>query len=222
MEVIPSIEKVIQMQFDSLAKKALRGEASDIKRQTKRRGKREVLQADLPRNVNISVVYELFIEQDCFYVQGYPVVVHDERLAKALMELPEEILEIVLLYFFLDMTDQEIADLFNMDRSSVNRKRNNSLIQLQKILEELSYGKKRKNKQFALLPYSTIKAATQGDVDAIQAVLNHYSPYILKLSSKTLFDENGDSYFYIDEEKRHRLEIKLITIILQFDVNNIK
>ena len=48
---------------------------------------------------------------------------------------------------------------------------------------------KQKNSDSALLPYSTIEAAASGNVDAINAVLAHYSRYICALSTKTLYDE---------------------------------
>ena len=70
----------------------------------------------------------------------------------------------------------------------------------------------------ALLPYSTIEAAASGNVDAINAVLAHYSRYICALSTRTLYDENGVPHLCVDEELRRRLETKLITRILDFDV----
>lgn len=69
-----------------------------------------------------------------------------------------------------------------------------------------------------LLPYSTIEAATSGNVDAINAVLKHYERYISALSTRNLYDENGNSHLCVDEEMKRRLETKLITKILSFDV----
>ena len=37
----------------------------------------------------------------------------------------------------------------------------------------------RKNEE-RLLPFETIKAATEGDVDAMDKILKHYKPYIVK------------------------------------------
>lgn len=77
----------------------------------------------------------------------------------------------------------------------------------------------QKNNTTALLPYSTIEAAATGNVDAINAVLAHFSRYICALSTRTLYDENGVPHLCVDEEMRRRLETKLITKILDFDVN---
>ena len=70
-----------------------------------------------------------------------------------------------------------------------------------------------------LVPYSTIVAATQGDVLAVEAVLQHYSGYISTLSTQAYFDCYGNVEFYVDEIIRQRVKIKLITSILKFKVS---
>lgn len=71
--------------------------------------------------------------------------------------------------------------------------------------------------RYKLLPYATIQAATQGDPDAVAAVLRHYEGYIATLSTRNLYDERGNAYLCVDETLRARLEIKLITGLLAFD-----
>ena len=68
-----------------------------------------------------------------------------------------------------------------------------------------------------LIPYPVIVLAAGGDVDAINAVLRHFGDYISVLSTKRLYDENGNPYLCVDEGLRRRLETKLITAILTFD-----
>lgn len=75
-----------------------------------------------------------------------------------------------------------------------------------------------RNPRYKLLPYSIILAATQGDPDAIAAVLHHYEGYIAKLSLRNLYDEHGNVCLCVDETRKHRLEIKLITGLLAFKV----
>ena len=78
------------------------------------------------------------------------------------------------------------------------------------------------NKEAAsLLPYSLIKAAASGNVDAINAVLKHYERYIMALAARTLYDENGVPYLCVDEELRRRLETKLIIKILDFKADKV-
>lgn len=74
----------------------------------------------------------------------------------------------------------------------------------------------RFQRRYKPLPYTIIQPATQGDPDAIAAVLRHYEGYIAKLSTRRLFDEDGNVYHSVDEAMRRRLEIKLIAGILSF------
>lgn len=67
-----------------------------------------------------------------------------------------------------------------------------------------------------LLPLEIIEAATHGDIAAINSVLAHFEGYIAKLATRTLYDEQGSSYQYLDPELQRRLETKLIVRILRF------
>lgn len=75
---------------------------------------------------------------------------------------------------------------------------------------------KRTNKN--LLPYPVIMAAVSGNVDAINAVLEHFAGFITALSTRTMYDEQGKTLSYVDEELRRRLETKLILKIPTFTV----
>lgn len=74
------------------------------------------------------------------------------------------------------------------------------------------------NKAGNLLPFNVIAAAANGDTDAICVILKHYEGYIMKLCTRTLRDENGNTYSYIDEEMCNRLKIRLIARTLAFNV----
>ena len=67
-----------------------------------------------------------------------------------------------------------------------------------------------------LLPFHVIAAASGGDADAMCTVLKHYDGYIAKLCTRTMRDNDGNTYAYIDEEMRNRLKIRLITRTLSF------
>ena len=70
-----------------------------------------------------------------------------------------------------------------------------------------------------LLPYETIIKACEGDPEAVNRVLDHYSGYIAALSMRRGYDQNGNPCFAVDEEIRRRIETKLIVAILSFDLN---
>ena len=77
---------------------------------------------------------------------------------------------------------------------------------------------KAQNHKHSLVPFSVIEAASNGNVEAINAVLKHYEAYITALATRCLYDENGVQHLFVDDEKRKRLEIKLITKILDFEI----
>lgn len=67
-----------------------------------------------------------------------------------------------------------------------------------------------------LLPYPVILAASKGDPDAMKIVVQHYQSYIAQLSMKKIRDENGNTYYGIDEDLRERLQSKLMRAVLSF------
>ena len=79
-------------------------------------------------------------ERFCFQVQGYNIPIRNEILANALVKLSEKKRDIILLAYFLDMTDQEIADKLDMVRYTVQRRRAKSLKELKKEMEVDSSG----------------------------------------------------------------------------------
>ena len=70
-----------------------------------------------------------------------------------------------------------------------------------------------------MVPHPCIVLILVGSVhhDKI-AVIPNLIRYICALSTRTLYDENGVPHLCVDEEMRRRLETKLITKILDFDV----
>lgn len=77
---------------------------------------------------------------------------------------------------------------------------------------------RRINRKKELLPFYIIMNATSGDVDAIHKVLNHYEGYIRRLSTRVMYDEYGEAHYWVDEELRRRLEIRLITTTIKFQI----
>lgn len=77
---------------------------------------------------------------------------------------------------------------------------------------------KQNNQREQLLPFPVIEAASNGDADAINQVLQHYEGYITTLSTRTLYDEYGNPHICVDEGIRRRLQTKLITAIISFQI----
>ena len=60
-------------------------------------------------------------------------------IADAIHSLPEEKRRAVLLYYFFDMSDAEIAELYQIPRSTVQYRRTSSFELLKRYLEEHAY-----------------------------------------------------------------------------------
>lgn len=54
--------------------------------------------------------------------------------------------------------------------------------------------------------------------EAMKMVVQHYEGYISYLSTRTLKDERGNTYYGIDEDIRDRLRSKLMRAVLDFEV----
>ena len=67
---------------------------------------------------------------------GMDIRVYDDELAEALKRLSEKKRNNVLMYYFLEMSDTEIAKRQNISRSGVFQNRHNSLELMKKILKE--------------------------------------------------------------------------------------
>lgn len=66
---------------------------------------------------------------------GYDISVSDERVSEALNALPTDRRDIILLSYFLDMTDREVGELLNLVRRTVAYRRTSTLRELKKFME---------------------------------------------------------------------------------------
>ena len=68
-------------------------------------------------------------------MSGYDVFVRNALLGEALETLSERKRNIVLLSYFLDMSDAEIGQLLNVVRSTVFRHRKAALVKIKQYME---------------------------------------------------------------------------------------
>jgi len=143
LELTPSQKKTVRHQFDSFCRKILREEARDYLRHIAWRSDHEVSLSELSEEqvTKLYVLDEYPSEQFHFHVQGFGVTVRNEKLADALNTLSDEKRDIVLLAYFMDMTDQEIADRLNLVRRTVQYKRTSSLEEMKQRMEVKDDGK---------------------------------------------------------------------------------
>ncbi|MDD3279139.1 MAG: sigma factor-like helix-turn-helix DNA-binding protein [Lachnospiraceae bacterium] len=131
-------QKTTQCQFESLLKKVTRGIVANYRKELSRRQNKEVSFCELPEIVveNFAVWDDYETDYTVFNVCGIDIRVLDDKLAEALKRLPEKKRNILLMFYFLEMSDTEIGDLLNITRRSSHRNRTSSLDEIKKIFEE--------------------------------------------------------------------------------------
>ena len=71
-------------------------------------------------------------------------------------------------------------------------------------------------KESDLLPYPIIVAATKGDPDAMNTVMNHFHGFMYHLSLRKIEDKKGNIYYGVDSDTYDRLRTRLIKAVLSF------
>ena len=130
-----------QKLFDSYCKRILKNEAIDCFREIQKHRQREIFFSELSEKEWKQLYMEDEYDLDTcnFQVLGYDVEVKDALIAEALNLLSDKKREVVLLAYFLDMSDTEIAKLLDLRQSTIHYHRTSSLGILKKFLE----GKKK-------------------------------------------------------------------------------
>ena len=130
-------EWTVRHQFDRLCKLALKGEVIDYQRHMDYRQKHEMMLSELPMKEwsKLFTMDEYEFDSYRFQVLGYDVEVKDTLIAEALQSLTEKKRNVILLSYFLDMSDAEIAREMNLVRSTIHEHRKRSLELLKNIME---------------------------------------------------------------------------------------
>lgn len=137
-------------QFDYVCKMTIKHEFIDIQRKKKRQRRHEVLFSELSEEERKKCCYldEYSVENSHFFVLGYDIEVKDSLLAEALLDLSEKKRNVILLYYYIGMTDDEIAREMKLVRSTIHEHRKRSLEILQQKMK--GYVRNEKGKKSGL------------------------------------------------------------------------
>jgi len=129
----------IRCAFNGFCRRALKNEAINAHRDTKRQQLREVTFSDLtPQEENQLFTHDSYFADDeaekSFSVAGKEITA--KLLAEALHSLPEDKRNAVLMYYFFEKSDVEIGKLLDIPRSTVQYRRTSSFELLKRYLEE--------------------------------------------------------------------------------------
>lgn len=135
-ETEPSGKEIVRRKFCAYCIKVLRGEALNYLDELERQRKREVNFSEiLQKDLETLYCCDDYDMAENFTVMGRQVPVRDEWICKALKKLPIKKREIILMLYFLDMTEKEIAACLKLVQSTVHYHKDDSLRLMRKLME---------------------------------------------------------------------------------------
>ncbi|HBM5670700.1 TPA: sigma-70 family RNA polymerase sigma factor [Enterococcus faecium] len=135
-----SFKKVVRLQFNALMMRTIKGTLKQKRKQLARYSKHEILFSE----ISTSPLYEqgtldtYSCNMTVFRVQHFIFRVTDEKISTALSGLSERQRAFILLYYFRDMSDREISELYHISRSAVGYTRNCGLRKLEELMKKRS------------------------------------------------------------------------------------
>lgn len=136
MEFTTSQKATIQNQFDCFCKRVVKYQARDRYDADKRQRKHEV-SFEMLSMKEIGRLYTLdkpTYNDTTFEVLGRQIVVSNSHIAEAIKELPKRKRDIILMHYFLDMTDGQIGACLGIVRRTVQYQRTSALKELHRLL----------------------------------------------------------------------------------------
>lgn len=128
----------VQNQFGGFCTRVLKNEAARIHNEFARQRDREKSLGELtPGELSqIATADKPFMGEHVFDVLGKPVVVTGDLLAEAIAKLPADKRDIILLSYFLGMSDREISEQLKVVRQTISKRRAKTLQELRDYLEK--------------------------------------------------------------------------------------
>ena len=130
-----------ELTFESYCMTSIKRAVRNGRKQKARRAAVETPFSALPEAA-LRAVYSVYapleqIEQECipFSVCGIEIVVHDLKLGRAIFCLPKQKRDVLLLSYFMDMSDADIGRMLNISKSAAQRQRTGAMRRLRELLE---------------------------------------------------------------------------------------
>ena len=122
----------VQRIFDAYCKRVLKNKLNDYKKHQRMQHSNEV-SLYVCENI-LKVEDEYFVQKINFYEEE--IFIKNELLKEAMERLSEDKFEIIIYYYFFEMTDTAISKLLILERKAVNYRRHKAL----EILNEFISG----------------------------------------------------------------------------------
>ncbi len=126
-------QKDIQNKFYKFCTTVLKNEICDVYRE---KSKNHIVTLPIEYVRSIQTNDEYFTNDNVFSVNGYIVKIYNNHLAEAIRQLPQDKQYIILLAYFIGMTDVEIGKRLNTIQQTIFKRRKSALKLLQQILSK--------------------------------------------------------------------------------------
>ena len=128
-----------EQSFDAFCKMVIRNEAINEHKRIAARIQREIPLSTVS-HAELSLLYyedTYHPYKKTYYVQGKPIHVYDQALGEVLQYLSPQRRDVILLTYFLDYSDADIARLLRISSPAVNDRKTAALKKLKELLEEI-------------------------------------------------------------------------------------
>ena len=127
--------------FDSYIATVIKNESKDAKKEISRRAEREINLSQLTNDelAQIAIEDQYNLEGTTFFVDGVSITIQDMLLGQAIASLPPQRREVILLSYFMNKKDPEIAEHLNLGEDAVFFRRSSTIQLLKKILDGMNY-----------------------------------------------------------------------------------
>lgn len=138
MKKAKDYERRIQNQFGAFCTRVLKNETKYIQRELSSKAIKEKSFDDLSEKdlYELAVYDDYFNNEHSFNVKGKDIIVKGDMLAAALNKLPADKRDIILLSYFMDMTDAEISKELDTVRQNISKRRARILKLMRELLEK--------------------------------------------------------------------------------------
>lgn len=138
---LEQFQRYQEQSFDSFTKITIRNESANAHNEIASRTEKEISFSCLSHDdlQSFQTIDKYRPYRKTFYAHGNIVHVYDPTLGELLQYISPQRREVILLYYFLGLTDSEIGCLLHIDHKTVNYRRNTALRRLRELLEGLDY-----------------------------------------------------------------------------------
>ena len=111
-----SFEHIVRIQFNALMMTVIKCTVKSRNRQFARRSKHEILFCELSdtKNLECGTTDKYSCDYISFEVLNFTMQISNEKLAVALYKLSSKERDVILLHYFQNINDQEIAELYHL------------------------------------------------------------------------------------------------------------